>query len=148
MNVSLTPELEKLVTRKVESGLYQSASEVIREGLRLLSDHDRMREVQLSEVQKKFKPASINSTGAKEFRAIKRMRRCSKGARTSARASDERFPARSCRGLTLLIPQTNQALLPFGGCVSHVRPNSGLTWVKPVPAGGLGMRMRCWQPGH
>jgi antitoxin ParD1/3/4 len=54
MNVSLTPELEKLVTRKVESGLYQSASEVIREGLRLLDDHDRLRGLRLSEVRKKI----------------------------------------------------------------------------------------------
>jgi antitoxin ParD1/3/4 len=52
MNVSLTPELEKLVTRKVASGLYQSASEVIREGLRLLDDHDRLRELHLGEVRK------------------------------------------------------------------------------------------------
>jgi len=28
MNVSLTPELERLVNEKVESGLYQTASEV------------------------------------------------------------------------------------------------------------------------
>lgn len=54
MNVSLTPELEKFVTQKVESGLYQSASEVIREGLRLLDDHDRLRELHLSEVRKKI----------------------------------------------------------------------------------------------
>ena len=54
MNVSLTPELEKLVTQKVESGLYQSASEVIREGLRLLADQDRLRELHLSEVRKKI----------------------------------------------------------------------------------------------
>jgi antitoxin ParD1/3/4 len=54
MNVSLTPELEKLVTRKVESGLYQSASEVIREGLRLLDDQDRIRELHLGEVRKKI----------------------------------------------------------------------------------------------
>jgi antitoxin ParD1/3/4 len=54
MNVSLTPELEMLVTRKVESGLYQSASEVIREGLRLLEDHDRLRELHLAEVRKKI----------------------------------------------------------------------------------------------
>jgi antitoxin ParD1/3/4 len=54
MNVSLTPELEKLVTRKVESGLYQSASEVIREGLRLLEDHDRLREIHLGEVRRKI----------------------------------------------------------------------------------------------
>jgi antitoxin ParD1/3/4 len=54
MNVSLTPELENLVTRKVESGLYQSASEVIREGLRLLDGQDRLREIQLTEVRKKI----------------------------------------------------------------------------------------------
>jgi antitoxin ParD1/3/4 len=40
MNVSLTPELEKLVDQKVSSGLYQTASEVVREGLRLLKKRD------------------------------------------------------------------------------------------------------------
>jgi antitoxin ParD1/3/4 len=54
MNVSLTPELEKFVAHKVESGLYQSASEVIREGLRLLDDHDRLRELHLADVRKKI----------------------------------------------------------------------------------------------
>jgi len=36
MNVSLTPELEAFVRREVESGLYNNASEVIRDGLRRL----------------------------------------------------------------------------------------------------------------
>jgi antitoxin ParD1/3/4 len=36
LNVSLTPELEKFVNQKVKSGMYHSASEVIRDGLRLL----------------------------------------------------------------------------------------------------------------
>lgn len=36
MNVSLTPELERLVAAKVKSGLYGSSSEVIRAALRLL----------------------------------------------------------------------------------------------------------------
>lgn len=36
MNVSLTPELEKFVQEKVASGRYTSASEVVREALRLL----------------------------------------------------------------------------------------------------------------
>ena len=36
MNVSLTPELERRIAEKVESGLYTTASEVVREGLRLL----------------------------------------------------------------------------------------------------------------
>lgn len=54
MNVSLTPELEKLVESKVRSGRYQSASEVIREGLRLLDDQDQLRELHLAEVRKKI----------------------------------------------------------------------------------------------
>ncbi len=41
MNVSLTPELEAFVHDKVASGRYTSASEVIRESLRLLEDEDR-----------------------------------------------------------------------------------------------------------
>lgn len=36
MNVSLTPELEQYIRRKVDSGLYSNASEVVREALRLL----------------------------------------------------------------------------------------------------------------
>ncbi len=38
MNVSLTPELEKFVAEEVSGGLYQTASEVIRAGLRRLKE--------------------------------------------------------------------------------------------------------------
>jgi antitoxin ParD1/3/4 len=48
MNVSLTPELDKFVADKVASGRYNSASEVVREALRLLEDHDRARGAQLA----------------------------------------------------------------------------------------------------
>jgi putative addiction module CopG family antidote len=41
MNVSLTAELEKYVRRKVASGLYNNASEVIREALRLHVENER-----------------------------------------------------------------------------------------------------------
>ena len=41
MNVSLTAELEKYVRRKVASGLYNNASEVIREALRLHVEKER-----------------------------------------------------------------------------------------------------------
>ena len=44
MNVNLTPELQALVQRKVESGLYNNQSEVVREALRLLEEQDRLRE--------------------------------------------------------------------------------------------------------
>jgi antitoxin ParD1/3/4 len=40
-NVSLTPHLEALVRRKVESGSYNNASEVVREALRLLEARDQ-----------------------------------------------------------------------------------------------------------
>jgi antitoxin ParD1/3/4 len=43
MNVHLTPELKKLVDDRVASGLYSSASEVVRAGLRLLEEDERWR---------------------------------------------------------------------------------------------------------
>src|ERR1700690_1993595 len=49
VNVNLTPELEELVHNKVKTGRYNSASEVVREALRLLEDHDRVRVAQLAE---------------------------------------------------------------------------------------------------
>jgi antitoxin ParD1/3/4 len=48
MNVSLTPELEQLVHQKVKSGRYLSASEVVREALRLLEERDRIREARIN----------------------------------------------------------------------------------------------------
>jgi antitoxin ParD1/3/4 len=51
MNVSLTPELEKFVSLKVDSGLYNSASEVIREALRLLESQESSRAAQLAAFQ-------------------------------------------------------------------------------------------------
>ena len=51
MNVSLTSELEKFVQGKVESGLYGSASEVIRAALRLLAERDEDREAKLQRLR-------------------------------------------------------------------------------------------------
>jgi antitoxin ParD1/3/4 len=48
MNVSLTPELDRFVAGKVESGFYTSASEVVREALRLLEERDRVRAAELA----------------------------------------------------------------------------------------------------
>jgi antitoxin ParD1/3/4 len=52
MNVSLTQELETLVKDKVHSGMYHSASEVIRAGLRLLKDQDQLYAIRLAELRK------------------------------------------------------------------------------------------------
>ena len=40
MNVSLTPQLEKMVRDKVESGMYNNASEVVRDALRMIAATD------------------------------------------------------------------------------------------------------------
>ena len=56
MNISITPELEKFIHAKVKSGRYSSASEVVREALRLLEEREafnrRKREWYESEIQK------------------------------------------------------------------------------------------------
>ena len=49
MNVSLTPDLESFVQTTVSSGRYTSASEVVREALRLLENHEKTRAAQLEE---------------------------------------------------------------------------------------------------
>jgi antitoxin ParD1/3/4 len=51
MNVSLTPELEQLVQRKVETGRYTSASEVVREALRLMEARDQMQALEMEDVR-------------------------------------------------------------------------------------------------
>ena len=54
MNISLTPELEQMVDDKVKSGRYASASEVIREGLRLLEEQEQLKQQRLSAVRQKI----------------------------------------------------------------------------------------------
>jgi antitoxin ParD1/3/4 len=51
MNVNLPPHLEELVRQKVASGLYTSASEVVREALRLIDEQDRIRAVKLEQLR-------------------------------------------------------------------------------------------------
>lgn len=51
MNVNLTPQLEELVRAKVDSGMYSSASEVVREALRLMDEQDRLRQAKLDELR-------------------------------------------------------------------------------------------------
>lgn len=52
MNVSLTRELEEFVNKKVGTGLYQTASEVVREGLRLLKERDDLQQRKLEDLQR------------------------------------------------------------------------------------------------
>ena len=54
MNISLTPELEQLVNDKVRGGMYQTASEVVREGLRLLRERDQRLEAMRQDIRAGF----------------------------------------------------------------------------------------------
>jgi antitoxin ParD1/3/4 len=55
MNVSLTKELEQLVAARVKTGRYLSASEVIREALRLLEERDQLHQLRLAELRRDVK---------------------------------------------------------------------------------------------
>lgn len=54
MNISLTPELERMVDDRVRAGRYASASEVIREGLRLLEEQEQLKLQRLAAVRQKI----------------------------------------------------------------------------------------------
>jgi antitoxin ParD1/3/4 len=51
MNINLTPQLEDMVRKKVASGLYTSASEVVREALRLMEEQDRVRAAKFEQMK-------------------------------------------------------------------------------------------------
>ena len=55
MNVNLTPEMESMISSKVASGLYNSASEVVREALRLMSEKDELRRIKLENLRAEIK---------------------------------------------------------------------------------------------
>jgi antitoxin ParD1/3/4 len=51
MNVSLPPELEARVRQRVDSGMYGSASEVIREALRLFEAYEQVKTSKLDSLR-------------------------------------------------------------------------------------------------
>lgn len=69
MNVSLTPQLEELIRSKVSSGMYTSASEVVREALRLMDEQDRRRQVTLDELRREV-GKGIDSGASEPWDAI------------------------------------------------------------------------------
>lgn len=52
MNISLNPALEKMIQEKVSSGFYNSASEVIREALRLLFEREAVQKQRIEELSR------------------------------------------------------------------------------------------------
>ena len=79
MNVNLTPQLEDLVRAKVSSGMYTSASEVVREALRLMQEQDQLREAKLEELRRDIRrgleSGPSQDWNATEVKAAARARR-------------------------------------------------------------------------
>ena len=75
MNISLTSELENYVKAKVATGMYNSASEVMREALRLMEERDAMQDVRLEALRQEINKGldSLEREGSKplDMEAIK-----------------------------------------------------------------------------
>ncbi len=52
MHVALSPEFEELIDSKVDCGLYDSASDVVSDALRLLDEWDRIQEARQTELKR------------------------------------------------------------------------------------------------
>jgi antitoxin ParD1/3/4 len=79
MNVSLPPELEARVRQRVESGLYGSASEVIREALRLFEAYEQVKTAKLDglrqDIAQGLSDAKKGRTNEVDFESIKKQGR-------------------------------------------------------------------------
>jgi antitoxin ParD1/3/4 len=54
MNVTLTPDLEQIVREKIETGGYQSALEVIGDALRLMTERETNRQIQIEKLRQEI----------------------------------------------------------------------------------------------
>lgn len=54
MNITITGELEELINEQLKSGLFDSPSQVIREGLRLLREQNQLREIRREELRREI----------------------------------------------------------------------------------------------
>ena len=72
MNVSLTPELERLILLKVKTGRYSSSSEVIREAPRLMDERDQLQALHKDEIRHRIASgmASLSAGGGSDGDAV------------------------------------------------------------------------------
>jgi antitoxin ParD1/3/4 len=84
MNISLTPHLEEMIREKIASGSYNSASEVVREALRLLEQDDQLRALKLQKLRQDIREG-LDSGPSTVFDAqeIKRAAREKKSAKSA-----------------------------------------------------------------
>lgn len=85
LNVNLTPKLEELVRRKVSSGRYNSASEVVREALRIMEAQDELQSLKLEQLRRDIRDG-LDSGPARPW-SVAEMKREGRKNLTSRRAS-------------------------------------------------------------
>jgi antitoxin ParD1/3/4 len=84
MNISLTPHLEAMIREKVESGSYNSASEVVREALRLLEEEDQLRALKMQRLRRDIQEGLESGPPASfDPQEIKRTTREKKAAKSA-----------------------------------------------------------------
>jgi antitoxin ParD1/3/4 len=83
MNVNLTPQLEEMIRQKVDSGMYNSASEVVRDALRLMDEKDRLRAAKQDQLRQEIRESlSGGPATAWDREEIKRKGRSKRAAKS------------------------------------------------------------------
>ena len=83
MNINLTPQLEAMIRQKVDSGLYNSASEVVRDALRLMDEKDRFRATKLNQLRQDLQEGLTSGLATDwDPEEIKRKGRVSRATKT------------------------------------------------------------------
>jgi antitoxin ParD1/3/4 len=84
-NIALTPHFDRFVESKVESGRYQSASEVVRDALRLLEQRDLTEVRQSIEVGWQQSERGEMVDGPSVFAEIRKLSKARRAATRSKR---------------------------------------------------------------
>ena len=86
MNITLTPELTRLIKDKIATGRYRSPSEVVSDALRRLAASDRSREERLTELRRKIAEGLASSEAGRLVDGPAAIRRIQARLRKSARS--------------------------------------------------------------
>jgi antitoxin ParD1/3/4 len=122
MNVNLTPHLEELVRRKIASGLYSSASEVVREALRLMEEQDRLREAKLDQLRRDIRAGKESGPSVQwDAKRVKRRASPLHSPPASSLALGETAASRSTSIVGQLVDHRYDPVEPLPNCASTSR---------------------------